>query len=165
MDIFEAAKLNKISELRGFLGSQDPNQTDARGSTPLIIAAYYNNKEAVQCLVDYGVALDLKDNTGNTALMGASFKGFSECAKIMLEAGANANECNDNNATALTFASTFGHLGIISLLTQFGADVTIRDRFGKNPIDYALIQENELCYEYLVAHLKQTQTNHLQNNA
>jgi len=155
MDIFETAKLNKVKDLREILKSHDPNQRDSRGSTPLIIAAYYNNKESLQCLIEHGVALDMKDNMGNTALMGVSFKGFLDCARILLEGGANVDERNDNGATALTFAATFGHVEIVGLLTQFKADMITKDRFGKNPIDYAMIQENDACYEYLVAHMKQ----------
>ena len=165
MDIFEAAKLNKVNELKELLKSENPNQQDSRGSTPLIIAAYYNNTDVVKWLVDYEVALDVKDNMGNTALMGVSFKGFLDCARILLKGGANVDEKNDNGATALTFAATFGHLDIVGLLTQSGADVIAKDRFGKNPIDYAMVQENDACYEYLVAHMKQTKTPHLQNNA
>jgi len=165
MDIFETAKLNKVKELRELLKFHDPNQQDSRGSTPLIIAAYYNNTEAVKCLVDYGVALDVKDNMGNTALMGVCFKGFLDCARMLLESGANVDERNDNGATALTFAATFGHLDIVGLLTQFKANVITKDRFGKNPIDYAMVQENDKCYEYLVAHMKQINKTELQHNA
>jgi len=165
MDIFETAKLNKVKELRELLKFHDPNRQDSRGSTPLIIAAYYSNTEAGKCLVDYGVALDVKDNMGNTALMGVSFKGFLDCAGILLEGGANVDERNDNGATALTFAATFGHLDIVGLLTQFKANVITKDRFGKNPIDYAMVQENDTCYEYLVAHMKQINKTELQHNA
>jgi len=154
MNIFEIAKSNQIDELKEALKQQDPNQTDSRGSTPLIIAAYYNNAEAVQCLIDNGALLDLKDMMGNTALMGVCFKGYSNAAKILLEGGADANCTNGNGASALTFAATFGHLEIAKLLISHGADLLNRDRFGKNPIDYAMIQENHQCYEYLVAQLK-----------
>ena len=59
-------------------------QRDPRGSTPLILAAYYNHHELVHYLLSLGVAVDATDASGNTALMGACFKGHTESAKVLI---------------------------------------------------------------------------------
>lgn len=158
MEIFEAARLNDAEKLKELLQTENTDQLDNRGSSPLIVAVYYGNKEAVQLLTDANANTDIQDSMGNTALMGACFKGHTAIAKILLEKGANPDVLNSNHATALTFAATFGHLTIVELLVQHGANLTATDRFGKNPIDYTVIQENEACYEFLVDALKKRTT-------
>jgi ankyrin repeat protein len=151
MDIFEASRKNQLDELESALKSNHPDITDSQGSTPLIIACYYNHKEAVALLLAANANPDLQDQMGNTALMGVCFKGYTDIAKMLLDGGAQLNKQNDNLATALTFAATFGRADIVKILLERGADPRIKDRFGKNPVDHAKVQENELCYELLAA--------------
>ncbi len=85
MDIFEAARQNNPAALREALRDNHPDVRDGRGSTPLIIAVYYNSKEAATLLLDSGANTEAQDSTGNTALMGACFKGYAEAAEIPVE--------------------------------------------------------------------------------
>lgn len=155
MDIFEAARTNNTEELKNFLQNTHPDITDSRGSTALILAAYYNNENAASILLKAGADPDLKDGMGNTALMGVCFKGYTMIARTLLAHGAYVDAANGNGATALTFASTFGHTDLVRMLLDYGANPLAKDRFGKNPIDHAKIQENAECYELLVARLNQ----------
>lgn len=151
MDIFEAARTDNVTALNELLKEGQINEKDARGSTPLILATYYNNIAAVAALLQAGADTELQDGMGNTALMGVCFKGYTGAAKLLLENGASVHTENGNGATALTFAATFGHNDIISLLLGHGASPLKKDRFGKNPIDYALLQGNASGYETMVA--------------
>ncbi|MDR6197201.1 ankyrin repeat domain-containing protein [Siphonobacter sp. SORGH_AS_0500] len=154
MDIFESARKNNIEALKANLQDTPVDERDTRGSTPLILAAYYQHPEAVTLLLESGADPELQDGMGNTALMGVCFKGCTEIARILLEHGANVDTVNGNGATALTFAATFGHKDLVQLLLEYGANPYVQDRFGKNPIDHAMIQENAECYEMLVASLQ-----------
>lgn len=154
MDIFEAARTDNVTALNDLLKEGQIDQTDQRGSTPLILATYYNNIAAVEVLLKAGADTEIKDSMGNTALMGVCFKGYIQAAKMLLENGASVDAENGNGATALTFAATFGHNDIISLLLEHGASPLKKDRFGRNPIDYALLQENARGYETMVAAIK-----------
>ncbi|MFA6083558.1 ankyrin repeat domain-containing protein [Mucilaginibacter sp.] len=156
MDIFEAARQNVLPALSEALRDSGADVRDGRGSTPLIVAVYYNNKEATSLLLEAGADTEAQDSTGNTALMGACFKGYTETAEILLRAGSIPNALNGNGATALTFAATFGQTETISLLLKYGADPLIKDRFGKNPIDYAMVQENEAGYELMVENINKS---------
>ncbi len=142
-NIFEYARTNDTEGLKNALQTVDLDATDARGSTPLIIAAYHNNLEAVELLLQSNAGRDLQDGMGNTALMGVCFKGYTKIGEVLLENGAGVNVVNGNNATALTFAATFGHNELIKILLAHGADKDLRDRFGKIPADYAGLQGNE----------------------
>jgi ankyrin repeat protein len=154
MDIFEASRTNNIEALKTALENTDVNARDGRGSTPLIVATYYNNIDAVKALLEAGADTGLQDGMGNTALMGICFKGYTEAGKLLIEHGADITAVNGNNASALTFAATFGHNELIKLLLAKGANPLLKDNFGKNPIDYAQVQENEEGYKVMGAAIK-----------
>jgi ankyrin repeat protein len=135
----DAADVMKICELL----PQLINKQDAKGFTPLIIAAYNDQPEIVSLLLKNGAAVDAQDAAGNTALMGASFKGYIKVAEQLLAAGADVNLCNTQGAPALTFAATFGRLEIARLLLENGAAITYADSRGKTSLAHALMQEND----------------------
>lgn len=149
MDIFEAARKNDTEALSAFIAQGMINATDSRGSSPLIIAGYYNNVESVRLLLRQGADMEIKDNMGNTALMGVCFKGYTAIVEALCAHSAIVDNENGNGATALIFAATFGHNEIIRILLQYKARPHHRDRFGKNAVDYALVQENAEGYELL----------------
>jgi ankyrin repeat protein len=81
--------------------------------------------------------------------MGVAFKGYTDIAKKLIDAGAEVNQRNNNGATALTFAATFGHIAIAEMLLQKGANVHVPDARGKSPLDHARMQENWNMYDLL----------------
>ena len=150
-EIFDACRqgnLQKINELY----QANPavvNAEDHKGFTPLVLAAYNDQPAAVDFLLEKGAEVNPPAGSGNTALMGVCFKGFTEIAAKLLSAGAEVNQTNSSGATALTFAATFGHLAIAEMLLKKGADVNIRDARGKSPLDHARLQENWPMYDLL----------------
>lgn len=135
----DVADVSKVCELFPEL----INASDAKGYTPLIIAAYNDQKEVVDLLLEKGALPDSQDISGNTALMGAAFRGHIEIVRRLLAAGADVNARNGQGAPALTFAATFGQLDIARLLLENGADSTLADSRGKSAFDHAMLQENE----------------------
>jgi ankyrin repeat protein len=63
------------------------NTEDHKGFTPLIIAVYNNQQEVVKLLLRKGARADMQGFSGNTALMGVAFKGYTELAANLLDAG------------------------------------------------------------------------------
>lgn len=113
---------------------------DQRGSTPLILAAYYNQGAIVTSLLTHGAQVDEKDGVGNTALMGVCFKGYEQIAEQLMKAGANVNTTNNMGASCLIFAITFNQPEIARLLIAHGADVDIKDARGNTALDHARMQ-------------------------
>ena len=76
--LFKAVKDNDLNAVKSIL-DKDPEQVnskDARGSTPVLLAAYYGLEEMTALLLSFNPNLNTQDGSGNTALMGMSFKGY-----------------------------------------------------------------------------------------
>lgn len=131
-NLFEAIRLNKLEMVATILKEYPSwvNVHDHRGSTPLILSAYYNHREMVTLLLSNNVDVNGRDASGNTALMGVCFKGYEDIARILIEAGAQINAVNSNGASALVYAVTFNQIGLVRLLLKNNADKTITDTKG-----------------------------------
>ena len=154
-DFFDACRKGDVETISRIYNEDETviDIADVRGFTPLILAVYNNQPVAVDFLLSKGANTGSQDNSGNTALMGACFRGYREVANKLLEAGADVNQRNFQGATALTFAATFGQLEIADMLLSRGADLNVRDVRGKSPIDHAVIQENIPMIELLEKHM------------
>ncbi|MEB0248877.1 MULTISPECIES: ankyrin repeat domain-containing protein [unclassified Mucilaginibacter] len=95
---------------------------DAKGYTPIMIACYNNQIEAVRFLLDNGADINGADFGGNTALMGVCFKGYADIAQLLIYSGANLNQMHGNGGTALMFAAMFGRNDMLKQLLDAGAD-------------------------------------------
>lgn len=154
-EIFDACRRGDLEAVKQLIGANPAvvHAVDMKGFTPLILAAYNEQAEIVDFLIQQGADVNTRDAAGNTALMGVCFKGYKEIAKKLIDDGADVNVRNSNGAPALTFAATFGHLQIAEWLLQKGADISLRDSRGKSPFDHAVIQENEAMIELMQKYL------------
>jgi hypothetical protein len=104
----------------------DPHVLGHRGTIPLHSAAYYENFEVVQKLIEYDADIDARDASGWTPLTWAS-RGhyFKDCSvlRLLVECGADVNaRADDDGFTPLHRASEHGALEIVRLLLEHGAD-------------------------------------------
>ena len=67
----------------------------------------------------------------NQNLILASNKGFLDIVQLLLDNGANVNDSNFDQQTALMEASEEGHFEVVKLLVQKGANVNLTDRRGR----------------------------------
>ena len=107
-ELWSAAKANEISTLIRLVRNADVNVKDARGYSPLMLAAYSGSLEAAQLLLQVGADPNTSDSSGNSALMGAAFKGNVYMMDVILKNGADYKQCNNAGMTALDFAVMFG---------------------------------------------------------
>lgn len=142
-DIFSAARNNDVQMLQQYIKHTAVDTTDRRGSTPLIIAVYNHQVEAVKILLDAKADPNKQDLMGNTALMGVCFRGYTDMAELLITHHTDINQVNYNGASALIFAATFGHADIVKLLLNAGADKALADNTGKNALQHAQLQQNE----------------------
>ena len=65
---------------------------------------------------------------------------------------ANPNVCSTSSShevTPLHVAAGLGHLACLQLLVQSGGDVLYPDNQHRTPLDYAVLNGQELCLNYL----------------
>ncbi|MET0365253.1 MAG: ankyrin repeat domain-containing protein [Sphingobium sp.] len=149
--LFEAAKLGR-TDLIPLLVKEgaDINAYESRGFTPLILAAYNGQAEAVEALLKAGADPCKPDaNQGNTAQMGVAFKGNDALAARLLREKCNVNARNKAGQTALMMASLFGRTAQVDMLMKAGADPKIVDGSGRSAMSVAQVQGNGSVVEAL----------------
>ncbi|MDF2642828.1 MAG: ankyrin repeat protein, partial [Pseudomonas sp.] len=72
------------------------------------------------------------DNRGNTALMGAIFKGELAIARRLVYADCAPDMTNNAGQTASMYAALFKRTEILNALTAKGADLSLRDSMGND---------------------------------
>jgi ankyrin repeat protein len=92
--------------------------TNARGDTPLILAAYREHPETVDALLQAGANTALLNNMGQTALIAAVFRGNEPIVRALLDAGADPAL---GAHTAIEVAQQFGRTDMQRLLEEHDA--------------------------------------------
>ena len=84
--IFEACSSNNVKEI-SFLFSNfeiDSNEKDKEtGNTPLMEAAYFNSREAIEILLTHGADSRIKNKRGKTAYDYAIENGYTELSELL----------------------------------------------------------------------------------
>ncbi len=112
-----AARENDVATVAVLLArGADIEGRDARGYSPLMLAAYGGHAEVFDYLLDRGASPDGVDLAGNTILMGAAFKGHLAFVQRLLRDGADPHARNASGLDARAFALTFGRTEVVALL-------------------------------------------------
>lgn len=120
-------------------------KSSARSSAVLGLAAKANFTEIVRLLVNAGVDINSQDEQGDTALHVAARFGHLECAKLLIAGSdlqkANIELCEKTYGwTPLFIACVDGHLQIVELLVESGADLDRLDSSGWNAKEHAALR-------------------------
>ena len=140
---FDAARVGRVDILGALYDAHYP--LDARthaGYTALILAAYDEQPAALDYLLQAGADPCIGDRNGNTALMGALYKGELPIAQRLLKTRCPIDQMNNAGETALSFAALFGRLQLLPELVALGADPNHADARGDTPLVIAAKQGN-----------------------
>ncbi|MFV1919377.1 ankyrin repeat domain-containing protein [Sphingomonas sp. MJ1 (PH-R8)] len=142
--LFDAARLGRVDMIDTLVkAGADVDGYDRRGFTPLILAAYNGQKEAVEALLERGADPCKPDaGQGNTAQMGVAFKGDDAIAARLLKTDCDVNARNKAGQTALMMAALFSRTAQVDLLVAAGADASIADATGRTAASVAAAQGN-----------------------
>lgn len=142
--LFETARAGDAVLVREIIDAGA--QIDARnadGHTALILAAYHGRGSSVDALLAAGADPNIGDRRGNTALMGAIFKGEEAIVLRLLREPRTAIDArNAAGQTAAMFAALFGKDAVIDALAARGADFSLADAAGQTAQKLALQQGN-----------------------
>ena len=147
-DIFELARRGSVQEVKAVV-KETPNvlnAKDQRGSTPLVLACYYNNIEVVSYLIP-----KVEDINGSTKdgspLMASAVKGYNAISKLLIAAGADVNLQDANKTTALHYAVMFKNYDLVLMLLEAGANHNHKNNVGQSPKDYVIVQNDERMHK------------------
>ena len=92
------------------------------------------------------------DTHGVPLLFHAINLGTTASARILLEAGANANFVSWQGTSPWLLAVKSGDMQKIRLLEQFNADISIQDNCGNNALHFIAMQGKSRLFHYLLHH-------------
>lgn len=121
------------------------------GETPLILASRFGANDCISLLVKAGakinedVCVNVTGSVCYTPLMAACSENHADTVQQLLALGANVNyqnttKKNSRKLTALIVAADIGSPEITQILLDAGADIYLKDKYGKTAIE---ITKNE----------------------
>jgi len=127
-------------------GKVDITGVDARGDLPLHRAAFCNNHDVMQLLLERGADVNMANVRGGTCLHLAAFKGHFRMVELLIEQGADVNaRTTSNQNTPLHRATATQQWGICRLLVRNGADPTLTNNAGRIAfVDQGQVDEAEI---------------------
>ncbi|KAL2848121.1 hypothetical protein BJY01DRAFT_212312 [Aspergillus pseudoustus] len=109
---------------------------DQNGRTRLARACAAQELEAVIARhAERPEDLNVADNAGNTPLQIASLEGCAPIVKYLIAAGCEIETCNIDKDTPLIDAAENGHLDVVRLLLEAGANPRVVNSQGNEPSD------------------------------
>ncbi|KAK3559943.1 hypothetical protein QTP86_029546 [Hemibagrus guttatus] len=136
--LLDAAKkgcLTRVKKLCSQLQNVNCRDTQGRHSTPLHLAAGYNNLEVAEYLLQHGAEVNSQDKGGLIPLHNAASYGHVDVAALLIKYKACVNATDKWAFTPLHEAAQKGRTQLCALLLAHGADPTLCNQEGQSPLD------------------------------
>ena len=124
------------------------NATAKFGWSALMVAAAKGHGSIVGKLIHSGADVNGRDVYHWTPLMRASYAGYADAVRVLLtDPQTDINAVDENSASALHHAATNEHTDVIKVLIDHCALMSVKDKFGWNPLDRAKATNNSEILE------------------
>lgn len=129
----------------------NPNLVDMHGASALYEATQNGNEEIMEILIKHGAKLCMDSHKAASFLCEAVFKGDIPLLRRLLKARLPVNSGDYDKRTPAHIASAEGNVAAFKVLVEFGADLSLEDRWG-NTVDHEAKRTNAgQLLEYLKA--------------
>ena len=120
IDVFAAAATGRVDDLRRSLSPATVNAYSYDGWTPLHLAAFFGQLEAVRVLVDAGADVRARSTNGlaNTPLHAAAAGRHSEVALYLIDRGASGSALDSGGYTPLQIATENGLADVVAAIKR-----------------------------------------------
>uniref|UniRef100_A0A6Q2YPA2 Poly [ADP-ribose] polymerase n=1 Tax=Esox lucius TaxID=8010 RepID=A0A6Q2YPA2_ESOLU len=135
--LLDAAKKGCLARVKKLCSPDNVNcrDTGGRHSTPLHLAAGYNNLGVAQYLLEHGAEVNSQDKGGLIPLHNAASYGHVDVAALLIQYDACVNATDKWAFTPLHEAAQKGRSQLCALLMAHGADPALRNQEGHSPLD------------------------------
>ncbi|XP_007894883.1 poly [ADP-ribose] polymerase tankyrase-2 isoform X1 [Callorhinchus milii] len=135
--LLDAAKKGCLARVKKLCTPDNVNCRDTQGrhSTPLHLAAGYNNLEVAEYLLQRGADVNAQDKGGLIPLHNAASYGHVDVAALLIKYIACVNATDKWAFTPLHEAAQKGRTQLCALLLAHGADPTMKNQEGQTPLD------------------------------
>ncbi|XP_060698354.1 poly [ADP-ribose] polymerase tankyrase-2 isoform X3 [Hemiscyllium ocellatum] len=135
--LLDAAKKGCMTRVKKLCTADNVNCRDTQGrhSTPLHLAAGYNNLEVAEYLLQHGADVNAQDKGGLIPLHNAASYGHVDVAAMLIKYNACVNATDKWAFTPLHEAAQKGRTQLCALLLAHGADPTMKNQEGQTPLD------------------------------
>ncbi|KAH8976940.1 ankyrin repeat-containing domain protein [Lactarius hatsudake] len=169
-DEFGSTPLYRVAS-RGYLEivrlllehNAEVNAQNIHGYTSLIMASSNGYRDVVRYFLDQNADASVRNDSGDTALHRAAQYGRLEVSRMLLDCNVEVNLQNDEGLTPLHRASegsldddpgpwARGHIDVVQLLLEHGADAQLRNLSGKTASEVARGPEKQEIIRLLSQH-------------
>ncbi|XP_073442034.1 poly [ADP-ribose] polymerase tankyrase-2 isoform X1 [Dendrobates tinctorius] len=135
--LLDAAKRGCVARVKKLCTLENVNCRDTQGrhSTPLHLAAGYNNLEVAEYLLQHGADVNAQDKGGLIPLHNAASYGHVDVAALLIKFNACVNATDKWAFTPLHEAAQKGRTQLCALLLAHGADPTLKNQEGQTSLD------------------------------
>ncbi|XP_075776642.1 transient receptor potential cation channel subfamily A member 1 [Pelodiscus sinensis] len=139
---------NEIVKVLVQHSSTDVNLEGETGNTPIIVACYKENPEALTLLLENGGKLCKSNKTGCMPVHAAAFSGAKACLEIILKKGeelghsaeSHINFTNNGKCSPLHLAVQSGDLEMIKMCIEYGAQIDLKQNEKCTALHFAATQ-------------------------
>ena len=139
-----------IENIENTIRTENINEQDKEGITPLMYASYNGNTKAVELLLKNKAKIDIKTNSGETALLFACQENMKSVVEVLLKYNASKDIQDSYGFTALMLACNKGYREIVELLLKDKANANIQNNDGKTALMLASINRHKETVELLL---------------
>lgn len=142
----EVEKVNKLLEANPDL----LEETNRLGSTPLILASFYDQTDVSILLIKKGANVNAKNNGLYSPIHFAALKGNQKLVEILVKKGAAIDERVQRGARPIDCAAQSGNLELLKFFENQGVDIYAESSNGGTLLHSAAHGANVKMFKYLL---------------
>jgi len=142
--LLAAAATGDVVEIKKLVDAGgDVNMRDSYGRTPLHVATYKKNRDAITALVKAGADINAKESDRYDAVTIASVADDVGTLRMLLQLGASAKQTTSRyDGTALIAAAHLGHDLVVKMLIDAGAPLDHVNNLGWTALIESIVLGN-----------------------
>ncbi|XP_071145816.1 uncharacterized protein [Mytilus edulis] len=133
-------------------------------SSPLLTVANQGFNYLVHSLIEIGLSVNVRDETGRSPLFLATDSNHTDTADLLLNKGANPDLCNNRQISPLHMACLNENIEIVKLLVNSKCNIDIRNVYDQTPLFFASFVGQKEIVKFLLENKCDVNINSKHNN-